>query len=275
MEYTVKKAIPSKLLNHLEQKAHTDYVRKVADYLEEFFPGTHNYFDHKQIIDTIELGIEKAHSHSIYGKNDICSFVCLMFTFLGSHFDVDPQYPWTQTILAKKRSLQQPTITASEKIALLWERQQQLDATIFAPNSEYLNQVFKTFRSHALLAPFDDMQSPLKERIIKRLSAYYPGKYHQMHSHSVSNMIDEGLALCGNYNVNAENEICWYISLMFVLGSRFDIDPKYPVLAYLQQKKNLKSGELTEQLKIMVKHYLKFKLDSIRQLQNNEQKEIA
>lgn len=275
MEYTVKKTIPSKLLNHLEQKAHTDYVRKVADYLEELFPGTHDYFDHKQIINTIELGIEKAHSHSIYGKNDICSFVCLMFTFLGSHFDVDPLYPWTQDILAKKKAPQQPTITASEKVALLWEKQQQLHSTIFTPNSEYLKQVFKTFRSHALLAPFEDIQRPLKERITDRLSTHYPDKYRQMHLHSINNMIDEGIALCGNYNINAENEICWYISLMFVLGSRFDIDPKYPVLAYLQEKNNLKSGELTEQLKLMVTHYLKSKLESIRQLQTNEQKEIA
>lgn len=243
--------------------------------LIKFFPGTQDYFDHKQVIDTIELGIEKAHSHGIYGKNDICSFICLMFTFLGSHFDVDPLYPWTQAILEKKKSPQQPTITASEKVTLLWEKQQQLDANIFAPNSEYLNQVFKTFRSHALLAPFEDKQRPLKERIIKCLSAYYPDKYRQMNAHSVSHMIDEGFALCRNYNINAENEICWYISLMFVLGSRFDIDPKYPVLAYLQEKNNLKSGELTEQLKLMVKRYLKSKLDSIRQLQNSKQKEIA
>ena len=46
-----------------------------------------------------------------------------MLTFLGSHFDVDPQYPWTQTILAKKQSPQQPTITATEKVG----KQQQLE----------------------------------------------------------------------------------------------------------------------------------------------------
>ncbi|WP_223668886.1 hypothetical protein [Kangiella shandongensis] len=275
MAKSMEKTISAKLVVQQQLKAHNDFVQTVGNYLEEFFPGTHDYFDTKQINDTIELGIEKAHSHGIYGKNDICSFVCLMFTFLGNHFDVDPLYPWTQTILAKKNSPQQPTITASEKVALLWEKQQQLNANIFGPNSEYLNQVFKTFRSHALLAPFDDIQRPLKERIIKRLSMYYPDKYRQMDTQSVSNMIDEGFALCGNYNVNAENEICWYISLMFVLGSRFDIDPKYPVLSYLQEKKNLKNGELTEQLKLMVKHYLKSKLDSIRQLQNSTQKEIA
>lgn len=197
-----------------------------------------------------------------------------MFTFLGSHFDVDPLYPWAESILSTAKDKAKPTIIASEKVDYLWQEQQNISSSLFADNSKYLNNLLQTLRSKAALEPFTNYQQPLTERIHQRLHQLYPEKYNLLSRKHVGSLIDEGFLLCSNYNIQQEHEVCWYISLMFILGSRFDIDPKYPVLSYLQQKKSLKEGELTEYLKELVNQYLKSKIKSIRNV-NAQQKETA
>lgn len=250
------KHIPAKIITQLNQQARRNYIQTVFEYLEEFFPGTHDYFENKQITNTIELGIAKAESYDIRGKNDVCSFICLMFTFLGSHFDVDPLYPWAQDILSKEKSPQTPTLTATEKVERLWKKQQELSSSLFHTNSQYLSRLFQSLGNLSLLEPFGGIQSPLRTRINDRLATFYPEKYKILTPYDVRELIDEGLQICHTYNIYQEHEICWYISLMFIFGSRFDIDPKYPVYDYLKQKKSLNDGELTAQLDVFIKKYL-------------------
>lgn len=258
--------IPTRLMDNLNQKAHRDFIFKVYNYLEEFFPDTHDFFNEEQIRNTIQLGIEKAHSYKIYSKNDICSYICLMFTFMGSHFDVDPLYPWANQILKPVKNNLTPTITASEKVVLLWKKQQEIDSKLFSSNSTFLIKQFQTLGSLKLLNDFEETSLPLRHRVHSRLESHYPEKYNLIERQSIDSLITEGFELCRVYNINDEAEICWFISLMFLFGSRFDADPKYPIYEYLKEKKTLTPGELPKELKIVVKEILRSKINSLKQL---------
>ena len=71
----------------------------VLAHLQMFFPSRYRAAGEPRLREVIRSGIERAASHDVRAKRDVCKYIDLMVVF-GRGFDADPRFPWAREILA-------------------------------------------------------------------------------------------------------------------------------------------------------------------------------
>ena len=67
-----------------------------------------------------------------------------------------------------------------------------------------------------------------ENRALKHLRTHFPDQFEALGESSVREAIRYGLDRAGSYGFEYEDEVGWYIDLMFLFGREFDRDPKIP-----------------------------------------------
>jgi hypothetical protein len=92
---------------------------RMVIHLNKCFPSQCKAWGEPAVRDTIRYGVERAATHDITSKREVCKYIDLMVVF-GRDFDQDPTLPWASSILGD-RTLRGSTV----KLERLYETAKQ------------------------------------------------------------------------------------------------------------------------------------------------------
>lgn len=208
-----------------EQAAIHNFENRLLEHLEEFFPRHCEILGEEQVRKVIRLGIERAEQYELVSERDLHLYVSLMF-MLGSYFDQDLQLPWAARILKDEN-----IIYANDRADQLYDRAMAFLNEAAGDENQYLENALRKVREFpvsALTRSGEDKQLSFGDYVLKSLYALFPEKYEAVGDPAIRQMVRQGYQSARNYGLTGEAGIAIYIGLMFMLGSGFDRDPRYP-----------------------------------------------
>ena len=208
-----------------EQAAVHNFENRLLSHLKEFFPRHCEILGDEQVRKVIRLGIERAEQYELFSERDLHLYVGLMF-MLGSYFDQDPQLPWAAKILTDEN-----IVYPNDRADQLYDRAMVFLNEAAGKENQYLEIALRKVREFpvsALTRTGENRDLSFGDYALKSLYALFPEKYEAVGDSAIRQMIRQGYQSARGYGLTGEAGIATYIGLMFMLGSGFDRDPRYP-----------------------------------------------
>jgi hypothetical protein len=74
----------------------------------------------------------------------------------------------------------------------------------------------------------DRAYKDFEDRMVRHLVEFFPDQCKELGEVSVRALIRKGEKTASGYLLDAEQDVCLYVDLMFLLGEDFDTDPEIP-----------------------------------------------
>ena len=209
----------------LAQAVARNFENRLLEHLQEFFPRQGQILGVEQSRALIRLGIAQAEKYGFETERDVYLYVGLM-CMLGSYFDQDPQLPWAAKILTDEN-----IVYPNDRADQLYHRAMVFLNEAAGKENQYLEIALRKMREFpvsALTRTGENRDLSFGDYALKSLYALFPEKYEAVGDSAIRQMIRQGYQSARGYGLTGEAGIATYIGLMFMLGSGFDRDPRYP-----------------------------------------------
>ncbi len=217
------KILPSRRADTSKNKAIEQFVPDAMKYLDRVLGDNTAFYGKEAVAATIRYGVERAGAYGIVGRRDVCFYLPLMFSLMGSDFDQDPLYPWAADIL--KSSFLPP----NDKLARLLGGSNELLKDIRQREPQYFKNVLAVTRSNVFTElPDTAGASRIGERVSAEIKRRFPGKVACVGEDNVRRLVAQGLDDARAQGLQRGPDIAAFIQFMFIYGVRFYSDPKYP-----------------------------------------------
>lgn len=210
------------------QNKQTDIFKTVAlkkfedemvDHIKQFFPNHYISMQEEAVRKTIMYGYFRAEIYGFTTKRNVCLYINTMMV-LGSNFDYDPLYPWTQSMLRDNK--EDPKVRI-DKIA---DKTMEVFGQILGPLYLHINRALMNINSNA-----DEIFARLTNNnlsgALQQLELLYPRKFQVLGEPSINHMVKFGVDNANNYGITYQSNTLVYIACMFMMGSGFDKDPQF------------------------------------------------
>lgn len=231
-------------------------------HLRNFAPNHSKILSEEEMRVVIRHGMKKAESHGFTSERSIRIYTELML-MLGSSFDTDPQLPWAAELLNDE--------TITNEVARIDRLQDKAWAYVdevlpdFGSDEQetgaksFIEQIRRLGRErNEELLPAS--VSEFYQRAITELNKALPRKSELLGEQGLRQLINRGIELARNYDINTERGCAFCIAAMFMLGSGFDKDPQLPWAARI-----LNDRSITDQ-KERVNQLLGAAIDCLRRM---------
>jgi hypothetical protein len=199
------------------------FILTATSYLQEVSGDISAIYGEDAVTATILHGVRRARTHGIVGQRDVCFYLRVMFSLLGSDFDQDPLYPWASKILAHNRD------SPSRKMLLLTKQADTLLDNIRRCEPSYLKKMIAATRVNLFTDLPDTLEEPaMMARVFSGLNQCLPGKVSCVGEENVELLIAQGLRDAKAQGLRRAPHVAAFIQYMFIHGARFYSDPKYP-----------------------------------------------
>ena len=197
------------------------FENEMLAHLAQFSPPLFQAVKEDQLREAIRYGIKRAGEYGFTFRGPVRLYLELMLLF-GSHFDTDPQYPWTATILADQGSA--PEMQRAES---LYEKTRDYRKNVAGPGDEYTLEALR--RVAALAAqPLPVSAANFNRDMLQAMSEAYPQKVSFVGEDALKLLIGEGVAAAQGYGFSTLRSVALPVVLMFAFGHGCFRDPLYP-----------------------------------------------
>jgi hypothetical protein len=200
----------------------------MVEYIQGAFPKAYGDLKELRIREIIRVGWDKAQSYGLKSERGVRVYVSLMF-LLGSGFDMDQQLPWAKQVLQDESMTKESwKIDELYDVSMSYYRRvagaegENYDAALKKILYENINELPNT-----KIEPGESLRR-FELRMNERLRRIFPEKYEDLKADGINQLIRTGIESAETYGITAERGLALYILLMYVLGSGFDTDLKYP-----------------------------------------------
>lgn len=251
--------ISSIQLSALKEAAVEQFVRDTTHSLDREFGDLDALFAPQAIQSTIRYGIARSGHYGIFGKADVYSYIRLMFTLLGSDFDIDPLYPWASEILSDSYH------PANDRMVRLELRAQSFLDSISEREPCYFVQVAKAIRHN----PFSSLPRAIappaiEEHAVMVIDSYFPGKTACIGIDAVRQSVASSCGGARMFDIRDGGNVAAFALFAFLFGVQFYDDPKYPeVKEIFRDSSALESRKIAAMLAV-ARNYLTRKLAILR-----------
>lgn len=197
---------------------------EMVAHLAEFSPPLFKVIKENQMRVVARFGINKAGQYGFTLRGPIRLYLELMLLF-GSHFDIDPQYPWANEILTNQDSAREMERAEQlyEKTADYQEKVSGLDA---ANTQKALADLMALARKPLTLSTSD-----FETEILHEMKRFFPEKVIYVGEENLIPLIRRGSTEAQKYDFPTIRGEVLLIVLMYVLGYGCTADPLYPWVA--------------------------------------------
>jgi len=192
-------------------------------HLAEFSPPLFNTVKEEQMRKAIRFGISRADKYGFNFKGPVRLYLELMLLF-GSHFDTDPQYPWTNEILTKTN------IPQMERAQQLYQHIRDYRSQVNGHRDEYTLRGLKNialFAEQSLSVTEDNFTTD----VLNQITLIYSEKAEYIGDEQQKILIKEGVAAAYKYDISMLRGRVLMIILMSAFGHRCYDDPLYVWIA--------------------------------------------
>lgn len=218
-------ACSSSQLNALKVIAVDQFVSDAISYLDRSLCGLTAFYGKAAIDATIRYGIERARLYGIVAPPDVCLYLRLMFTLMGTDFDRDPLYPWVGNILEERY------YPSNDRIMRLIGKAYRFLEDVKQREPRYYEGVLTVTReSRDLFRSLPDAASlsSVEESILSVINRWFPGKLTCVGEDNVKHLITRGVDDAHSRGLQRGPDVAVFVQFMFIYGSSFFADPKYP-----------------------------------------------
>ncbi len=222
--------IRSEQVQVFEQAAVRNFEDRMIEHLKEFVPKHFKMLEEADFREIIQYGWERAKSYRLTSERSVRIYIQLVL-MLGSGFDADPQIPWAAEILNDESGpdeteridrLHDKAWDYADHVALDYgEAEGDVDSSRFV---EKIRQIRRE-RNEILLS--SDVPEFYK-RMILEIKQTFPKKCAYIGELALRRLIQHAIETAKSYGITTERGVVLFSSMMFVLGSGFDTDPRLP-----------------------------------------------
>jgi hypothetical protein len=216
--------IRNEQMKELSEAVSRAFEKEMVLHLAEFSPPLFKAVKEEQLRLAIRFGIGRASEYGITFRGPLRLYLELMLLF-GSHFDTDPQYPWTAEILNGQESI--PQMQRAERI---YEKTCDYRTNVAGPQDIY---TLEALRSISMLArlPLAVTEADFVPHMLEEIARVYPQKAAYVGSDGLKALIDRGIVAARRYGFSTIRARALSVVLMFAFGHGCFDDPLYPWIA--------------------------------------------
>ena len=204
----------------LDEEMLRRFEDEMVVHLSEFSPPLFRVLGHDQLCDVVRFGFSKAGAYGFSLRGPIRLYLELMLLF-GSHFDMDPQYPWAAKILNDERS-----VSEMQRAEWLHEMTLAYQASVSGAQglhtNEALSQLLVTGRN-----PVTFSAEAFDESMKSEMHRVFPQKAAFIGEAALSALIHGGREEAKGYGFPARGEMLMVV-LKFAFGHGCGNDQLYP-----------------------------------------------
>lgn len=198
-------------------------------HIARYFPARFILMGETAALATVRLAIDRARGHGMVMKRDVCLYLNCMVV-LGSHFDQDPKFAWAKELLGPADGG-----SPSERMTRVNGRMVQLAKSWRACMMSGLRDALLALEATNGQAAAERPELSVKE-VVQQLGRSFPEGTGNFTPKELRDLAETGLSRAGTYKLASGDERFLFISLMFLLGSGFDADPRFPWIAEAMAK---------------------------------------
>jgi hypothetical protein len=208
-------------LETIRQTAGLRFEDEMIVHLGDFSPALVRTVDEDHLRKAIRLGIAHAAVYGLTHRGPVRLYLELMLLF-GSHFDTDPQYPWTAEILTNPHSASQ--IELAEQ---LYQRTLVYCESVAGPENAY---ALKALRNISFLTqqPPEVSRENFVADMLQEIASVYPQKAAYVGQAGLEALIREGMEQARRLNFPTLRGYALIVWLMLFFGHGCGEDPFYP-----------------------------------------------
>lgn len=204
-----------------EHKAVEEYVAELTDHCRHFSPDLCATLRPEELHHAIRTGLARAESHGFTQRGPARLYVDMMI-LLGSGFDVDPQYPWTATILAASSRDQM------DRAEDLHQRAGEFLTVVDGAGNIYTLNALAALRDRLDGGRVFERGSLVAD-LICLMKDIHPRKAAETGEATMRHLILEGISRGEKtYGFSNARSLMLMSVLMFAFGYSFDSDPFLP-----------------------------------------------
>jgi hypothetical protein len=224
------------LMNHLhgqqspgagEDVTEQEFEDNMVEHLKKVFPIRTADMGEDVVREVIRIGIGRADGYELDTPGPVCLFIEMSF-LLGSGFDTDPQYPWTQQVLAD-------TTDQVDRANRLCGEALKYRAVVVGPMEEYQRQAFGRLDAWHLEEAFaSDEEDEVAEeetawepRILDYFQRLYPEKCQYAGSAAMRQLAQRAVAQAEDEQFLVRGSAVLLGVLMLMLGHDCFTDPQF------------------------------------------------
>lgn len=219
-----------------EQAALKRFEDEMLKHIQEYFSNHWRIIGEAQLRQVIQYGVSQAEQYGLTTQREVCLYLNLML-LLGSDFDTDIQLPWAKEVLMDEMIID-PYVRVEQLYDVAMEHLDQVAGI----KSEHLGRAIVRIRNQ--LSEWMLLMNPVFESdLVSLFNWVYPQKSQMIGEEVLRQLIKQGITSTQTYGMATQGGVILYTGLMFILGSRFDKDPKYPWFATILNDTSLTHNE--------------------------------
>lgn len=208
----------------MDQLAQEQFEQRTVEELQQSFPKHARLLGKEKLRQMVSQGFQRARAFGLESRNGLRLFVELTL-LLGHGFDTDPQVSWAAQILNDKAS------DEAARVDRLYQKLTEYLERVVGPEEAYLKAALQKVRHEALEGFAQSGISRFEDYILNRFLLLYPEKVGCVGEKALRQLVQNALEPSRRLGLSSERGVTVLLGLMFLLGHRFDEDPRFPFAA--------------------------------------------
>lgn len=233
----------------LREASLESFRSRITRHLTVLFPIICGSLTSRELRKAIDVGLERSDARDFHSEIAVSQYIELMF-LLGSGFDIDDQLPWAAEVLADPQ-----LDSENERIDRLYSLATEYLVLVVGPKKEYVRAAAERLAtsSEAVVAG-GTLEQALRDA--------YPEKATIIGEEGLNRLVEDADNKAQHYGLRSPEATRLMGLLMFMLGSSFDVDPKFPWAAQHLQS-DFRKQETTA-LRNVYRHAMRLLVESYR-----------
>lgn len=221
----------------LKQTLSARFELQMLEHVQTYFPNHCRIAGNQAIKQLVTHGMVQAQSYGFVTQRDCCLYLTSMF-MLGTHFDVDPMYPWVTAYMDPESSDQH-----SDRACELADKSLAFLQSYAGKERRYINKcmLYLHAKPNNLVLTFKHELHAYEAQIVQHLKDVFPNKVAIIGEHEISQLISNGLLMATKYGISESIGQSLLTTMMLLLGSSIDNDPFIPWVKEILNDKSIDS----------------------------------
>lgn len=225
------------------------FEQQMCEHVHTYFPNHCRIAGDQAVKILVSHATVQAQSYGFITQRDCCLYLTSMF-MLGTHFDIDPMYPWVAAYLNSTNVDEDFAPDSEQALEPIADRGGALADKSLAFLQEYAGKerrhinrciLYLHNNPNNMIAPTNNNSQTFEHLMLEHLSTVFPSKVEAFGEPLINLLIENGCEMALKYGLTETAGKSLLITMMLLLGSAIDNDPFIPWVKEILNDENIHS----------------------------------